>query len=391
MFHRPLSLVNVLVLALVLLVPLFSNFAKSHLLNMTEAALSVDREGFVLMNLNIDLSRSMETSEEYFELAINPEQSSNLAIWTSIGDAIKVENAGQRVPLIFIEAGSEKSYTLKDFLDPLTWPKLRITFKSPEPLTSEDFALDVTFTSAFIFEEPISLAMSAEKYQTRMGRWLVTDQRSPILNNGDEAFTENKPLILTDQVSMFREGVMHVLPKGVDHLLFLLGLSWLIVGVRKLVAVVSLFTLAHCISLLAASYRLIEVNSLLVELAILGTISWLGLSVLQRRRLSHTEYQQASTIGTLGYGIIFLFGLIHGLGFSTAFLALDIADNIIIQLLAFNIGVEFAQIMCIATFATIFIRLKGSTNLSSVSSFVVGWLLVTAPMVSAWFLVANIS
>ena len=233
--------------------------------------------------------------------------------------------------------------------------------------------------------------VSVEKYQTRMGRWLVTDQRSPILNNGDEPVTENKPLILTDQVSMFREGVMHVLPKGVDHLLFLLGLSWLIVGVRKLVAVVSLFTLAHCISLLAASYRLIEVNSLLVELAILGTISWLGLSVLQRRRLSHTEYQQASTIGTLGYGIIFLFGLIHGLGFSTAFLALDIADNIIIQLLAFNIGVEFAQIMCIATFATIFIRLKGSSNLSSVTSFVVGWFLVTAPMVLAWFLVANIS
>ena len=130
MFHRPLSLVNVFVLALVILVPLFSNFAKSHLLNMTEAGLSVDREGFVLMNLNIDLSRSMETSEAYFELAANPEQSSNLAIWTSIGDAIKVENAGQRVPLIFIEAGSEKSYALKDFLDPLTWPKLRITFKA---------------------------------------------------------------------------------------------------------------------------------------------------------------------------------------------------------------------------------------------------------------------
>ena len=101
---------------------------------------------------------------------------------------------------------------------------------------------------------------------------------------------------------------MHVLPKGVDHLLFLLGLSWLIVGVRKLVAVVSLFTLAHCISLLAASYRLIEINSLLVELAILGTISWLGLSVLQRRRLSLLNINR-STIGTLGYGIIFLLAL----------------------------------------------------------------------------------
>jgi hypothetical protein len=390
-FHRPLSLVKVLVLALGFLAPLFSNFANSHLLNMTEAALSVDREGFVSINLNIDLSRSMDTSEAYFDLATNLQQSSNLAIWSSIGDAIMVENAGQRVPLIFIEAGSEKSYILKDFLDPLTWPKLRLTFKSLEPLKPEDFALDVTFTSGFFFEEPISLALSVENHQTRMGRWLVTNQRSPILKNGDEAITENKPPILADQISMLREGVMHVVPKGVDHLLFLLGLSWWIVGVRKLVAVVSLFTLAHCISLLAASYRLIEVNSLLVELGILGTITWLGLRVLQRRRLSDTEYQQASTIDTLGYGIIFLFGLIHGLGFSTAFLALDIYDNIIIQLLAFNIGVEFAQIMCVTTFATVFIRLKGSTNLSSVTSFVLGWLLVTAPMVSAWFLVANIS
>ena len=184
---------------------------------------------------------------------------------------------------------------------------------------------------------------------------------------------------------------MHVLPKGIDHLLFLLGLSWLIIGVRKLIAVVSLFTLAHCISLLAASYRLIEVNSLLIELAILGTISWLGLHILQRRRLSDNGYQSAVTIDTLGYGIIFVFGLIHGLGFSTAFLALDIYDNIIIQLLAFNVGVEFAQIICITIFTTVFFRLKDSTNLSSAASFVAGWLLVTTPLAWALFLVSNTS
>ena len=177
-----------------------------------------------------------------------------------------------------------------------------------------------------------------------------------------------------------------MLPRGIDHLLFLLGLSWLIVGIKRLIAVVSIFTFAHCVSLLAASYRVVEIDSLLIELGILGTIAWLGLRLHKAQRLSGTGEAQDLTRNAPGYGTIFSFGLVHGLGFSNAFLALDITENIVIQLIAFNAGVEFAQIVFITLLSTLFSWLRGYSNRLSSLPMVIGWLLILAPLIWAGML-----
>ena len=69
---------------------------------MTEATVRVERDGLVNLLLEIDLSRSMATSEDYFTLASSLEQSQGLPLWQRIGDAIRLENEGQRVPLTFM-------------------------------------------------------------------------------------------------------------------------------------------------------------------------------------------------------------------------------------------------------------------------------------------------
>ena len=92
---------------------------------MTEVTVRVERSGVVNLSLDIDLSRSMATSEDYFTLASSLEQSQSVPLWQQIGEAIKMENEGQRVPLTFVGAEGVKNYTLEDFLDPLVWPKVR--------------------------------------------------------------------------------------------------------------------------------------------------------------------------------------------------------------------------------------------------------------------------
>ena len=66
---------------------------------MTEAAKRVEREGLIHLSLDIDLSRSMATTQDYFNLTSSLNQSQNLPLWQQIADAIRVENAGRRVPL----------------------------------------------------------------------------------------------------------------------------------------------------------------------------------------------------------------------------------------------------------------------------------------------------
>ena len=380
MLLRPRRRSITLFLALALLAPLS---AQSHLLNMTEVTVRVERNGLVSLSLDIDLSRSMATSEDYFTLASSLEQSQSLPLWQRVGDAIRVENGGQRVPLTFMGAESVKNYTVENFLDPLVWPKLRLRFASQQRLAPEDFALDVTFTSIFFFEEPIALAMTSERHQRRISRWLVTDQKSPVLSGENLVAANEEATTMASVFPMIRKGFEHVLPGGIDHLLFLVGLSWLIVGIKRLIAVVSIFTFAHCVSLLAASYRVVEIDSLLIELGILGTIAWLGLRLLQTRRPSATAGVQALTRNAPGYGTIFSFGLVHGLGFSNAFLALDITENLVIQLIAFNAGVEFAQIFLIFMFTALFYRVRGHSNRLSSVPLMIGWLLTLAPLVWA--------
>ena len=356
---------------------------------MTEAAIRVERDGLINLSLDIDLSRSMATTQDYFNLTSSLNQSQNLPLWQQIADAIRVENAGRRVPLFFVRANPVKRYTLEDFSDPLVWPKLRLTFASQEAISTQDLSLDVIFTSDFFFEEPIAVAMTSEGHQRRISRWLVTDQKSPVFSGENRVIANAEPAALANLLPMMRNGFGHVLPGGIDHLLFLVGLSALIISIKRLAAISSLFVFAHCVSLVASSYRVVEIDPLMIELGILGTIAWLGLRLLQVRKLSGHVGVQAFTRHAPGYGSVFAFGLIHGFGFSNAFLALDVTDNLVIQLIAFNAGVEFAQIVFIALTAILLHRLRGHSEYSQTAYYSIGWLLTLTPLVWAGVLVMH--
>ena len=142
-------------------------------------------------------------------------------------------------------------------------------------------------------------------------------------------------------------GVEHIL-FGVDHLLFVLALLILVKGWRKLVGTITAFTIAHSITLAAATLGFVRVPSKPVEATIALSIVFVACEIVHRR--------QGRSGLTEGWPwiIAFSFGLLHGLGFAGALREVGLPQNAIpLALLFFNVGVELGQLLFIGSFVAV--------------------------------------
>jgi hypothetical protein len=136
---------------------------------------------------------------------------------------------------------------------------------------------------------------------------------------------------------------------GYDHILFIVALcavyrptEW-----RKLLLLVTAFTLGHSLTLALAVLNIIQVPSELVEFLIPVTIVITALLNLRKPVKSQRSF------GTLTYWLAAVFGLIHGMGFSNYLRSLlGKSSDIITPLLAFNIGLEIGQLIIVAVLLT---------------------------------------
>lgn len=178
----------------------------------------------------------------------------------------------------------------------------------------------------------------------------------------------------------FNIGLHHVLDwKAYDHILFLIVLcaaytfsSW-----KKILILVTMFTIGHTLSLLLASYNIVSVSSPVVEFLIPITILVTALF-----NLSTSSKGKKTENMSIYYIITIFFGLIHGMGFASFFTALD-SGNSVLPLLEFALGIEAAQIIVViifliiaAIFQTVF-RFNKRDWILIVSSLVIG---MTIPM-----------
>ena len=141
-------------------------------------------------------------------------------------------------------------------------------------------------------------------------------------------------------------GMYHVLDiNAYDHILFLIVLTvpYVFKDWKRVLLLVSVFTLGHTLSLLLASYKIIMVNASLVEFLIPITILIVALyNVFTAGKKAPSE-----KIGILFFSTLF-FGLVHGLGFAREFLMfVGQTDNKLIPLLEFALGIELAQLIVV--------------------------------------------
>ena len=169
--------------------------------------------------------------------------------------------------------------------------------------------------------------------------YLQPSEKSPLLSQQSQS-SVGKTII-----EYLILGIEHIVPKGLDHILFIIGIFFYAIKFKPLLLQVTMFTLAHSITLILASFNLIFIPAVIVEPLIALSISYVAIENIFQRRLVVPRYV-----------IIFIFGLIHGLGF--AFVLGDIGLNtsqLVISLISFNLGVEVAQIAIIILASIIFI------------------------------------
>ncbi len=158
---------------------------------------------------------------------------------------------------------------------------------------------------------------------------------------------------MTDFWFYLKIGVTHILDiDGLDHFYFIVSfcLLYSFKDWKKIVGLVTAFTVGHCITLFISGLELITINPDTVELLIPITIL---LSCLNNFYTLTKGKQTAQHIG-FTYCILLAFGLIHGLGFSNyaKMMTFD-NDSILITLLGFNIGIELAQLVIVTGILTI--------------------------------------
>ncbi len=132
-------------------------------------------------------------------------------------------------------------------------------------------------------------------------------------------------------------GFEHIVPLGLDHILFVLGLFFLSTQIRPLLLQISAFTLAHTLTLALAALGYVKAPGAIVEPLIAASIVFVAVENTLTKGLSKSRPV-----------VVFLFGLLHGLGFASVLGEYGLpADNFIPALLGFNVGVEFGQLAVI--------------------------------------------
>lgn len=147
----------------------------------------------------------------------------------------------------------------------------------------------------------------------------------------------------------FQLGKDHILDykNGYDHILFIVALCavYLMRDWKKVLILVTAFTIGHSITLALSTLKIISVNQELIEFLIPVTIFITAGSNIFRT----TELSDRTTY--INYGYALLFGLIHGLGFSNYLKSILGKDSgIVSRLFAFNIGLELGQIIIVSIF-----------------------------------------
>ncbi len=147
-------------------------------------------------------------------------------------------------------------------------------------------------------------------------------------------------------------GIDHIL-SGFDHLTFVLALLLIVSGAKRLLITITAFTLAHSVTLAAATLGLVWVPGAPVEAVIALSILFLASELVK------VNNGQQSLTAQYPWIVAFSFGLLHGFGFAGALNDVGLPQNEVpLALLMFNIGVEIGQLLFVAVILVVMMLLR---------------------------------
>ncbi|SFV87459.1 Membrane protein [hydrothermal vent metagenome] len=183
-----------------------------------------------------------------------------------------------------------------------------------------------------------------DEYNWSSWHWLNNGKPSGIIDiNHPESVSTMQRLMQFVAI-----GFDHVIPLGWDHILFIIGMALSSILWRKLLLLVTTFTLAHTLTLGLAMLGMVEISPRIIEPLIAFSIAYVAIENL----FLNQSIERKSII-------VFFFGLIHGLGFATMLRSFEMTDdNFSTTLIGFNVGVELAQILIVLSVVAILLAIN---------------------------------
>ncbi len=285
---------------------------------MIEAAVA----GIDLAELND--TNDAENAADYDALrALPPEEMEARveAVWPDISRKINVLAGDRRLPLALREV------TVID--SPDVELARRSMLRLEAPLPADDTAITVGWAPE-LGPLVVRQADVEDGYRAYVAPGMASD---PIPRDGVVSQTMVQAFIYYVTV-----GFDHIVPQGLDHILFVLGLFFFSLRMGALLWQVTAFTLAHTVTLALGALEIVRLSPEIVEPIIAASIVYVGIENLFLRKLPPWRPF-----------VIFGFGLLHGLGFASFLQDFGIGnDHFIPKLIGFNVGVEVGQLAVIA-------------------------------------------
>ncbi|WP_375587094.1 HupE/UreJ family protein [Flagellimonas aurea] len=170
------------------------------------------------------------------------------------------------------------------------------------------------------------------------------------VSSGDQQILDSGGLL-----SYIWVGAKHMLT-GYDHLLFLAGVIFFLKGFRDILKFITVFTIGHSITLLGGTYLGVQVNEHLIDAIIALSVLYKGVENLE-------GFKKLGTRAPNLLMMVFLFGLIHGLGLSTRLQTFDMGqDQFLLKIISFNVGVELGQIAALIPIILLINAWKGKPS-----------------------------
>lgn len=346
-------------IALALWFALGAGVAQAHTWNPTRVRATFGDARHAEVRIDIDLTRLLDSAGVYFALtqAAPAEQDRRLreifaTIWPRMqaraGDALLAARLDRHA----LPSGPRGEFGVAGVAK-------FTTFEAAVELPADAGPLWFSPESDVQLEYPLAVTFAIPAQNFSMTRWIdgpsptrrfdfaahfsAADAGSPTVGApaGTLDLTPGETRAVTVLLTLWRYlrlGFLHIVPTGADHILFVIGLFFLGISWRKLITQTTVFTIAHTTTLGLSAAGIFSLPAWFVEPAIATSIAFVAIENIVRPKL---------TPGRLA--VVFMFGLIHGLGFAGSLHEVGLPkDEFWVALLAFNFGVDFGQLFVLA-------------------------------------------
>jgi hypothetical protein len=322
------------------------NSAFAHMLNMTQMELTVSGDKMAQATLTIDLGQSLMSARDYW-IATQADRSAQQPLLQPVLDQLNndlyflVDGEKRRAILTGFEIGAT---SLEAIQNPLS-PQMATLFYEFDATGGE--VVSVGLDPGLEVPWPFLLKVGIAGQRLPVSRLLTDVDRTTsdvFLNSDNQLEFDLAAGLVTNwarfapELTWIAVGFQHIVPKGLDHILFILGLFFLAGGWRKLLLQITGFTLAHSLTLGLSMYGIVSVPAAVVEPLIALSIVYVAVDNLYASKLARWRIM-----------VVCVFGLLHGLGFAAVLSGIGLPqEQFLLGLALFNIGVELGQISVIA-------------------------------------------